>query len=259
MIRSFLKFIPTLFLLFIVNVARSNASVNSFYGNEFAGIISADSLYNSFTLEIFREAHLDSAGLNPLVFQKAITGFYNLQFDGLSANSNILTIIDFDKESCTKRLFLIDVVHRKLLLNTWVAHGKNSGEDKPDHFSNLLNSNESSIGFYITGEVYFGKHGRSMRLDGLDSGFNDNARNRDIVLHGADYVSQDCIDELGRLGKSLGCPAVARALSDAIINATLNRSVLFINHSQDDYYSQYLDVKTASLVARQAHIFLASL
>ncbi|MBC7418153.1 MAG: murein L,D-transpeptidase catalytic domain family protein, partial [Pedobacter sp.] len=233
--------------------------VKLLYGSEFASIVAADSLYNAYTLEIFKDAHLDSAGLNPIVFQKAITGFYNLQSSGLSSNTNILTVIDFDKGSCTKRLFLIDIVQRKLLLNTWVAHGKNSGDNKPDHFSNVVNSNESSIGFYLTGEAYFGKNGRSMRLDGVDDGFNDNARSRNIVLHGADYVSQDCIDGLGRLGRSFGCPAVARDLSDNIIDATLNRSVMFINHSQDDYYSQYLDIKTAALFAQQRPSFLANI
>lgn len=257
--KFFLKFTTIFSLLVFFHIAKSYGAAKSFYGSQFANVITTDSSYNSYTLEIFRDAGLDSAGLDPIVFQKAITGFYNLQFDGFSSNSNVLTVIDFDKESCTKRLFLIDIVNRKLLLNTWVAHGRNSGDDKPEHFSNVLNSNESSIGFYLTGEAYFGKNGRSMRLDGLDEGFNDNARNRAIVLHGADYVNQETIDNLGRLGRSWGCPAVPSELSNTIIDITTNKSVMYINHSQDDYNSPYLDIKTASLVVRQKSSFIASI
>lgn len=259
MLKKLFKYTIILSVLTFVYSSKSYGSTKTFFSNQFAKSISEDSLYNSFTLEIFKGAHLDSAGLDPIVFQKALTGFYNLRFDGLIGNTNILTVIDFDKESCTKRLYLIDIVQKKLLLNTWVAHGRNSGGDKPNQFSNVVNSNESSIGFYVTGETYFGKHGRSMRLDGLDNGFNDNARTRAIVLHGADYVSQETINNLGRLGRSFGCPAVPSELSDDIIDSTTNRSVMFINYSEDDYNSQYLNVKTASLTCRQKSDFIASI
>lgn len=256
------NFFSRLLFLFILtipfNFFNAYCASRAVYSKQFEQIISTDSLYNKFTLEIFTEAKLDSAGLNPVVFQKAVTGFYNLQSDGLASMSNIITIIDFDKESCSKRFYLIDLNQKKLLLNTWVAHGINSGGNRPDHFSNVTNSNESSVGFYLTAEVYFGKHGRSMRLDGLDEGFNDNARSRAIVLHGADYVCQETIDEMGRLGRSYGCPAVPACFSDSIIDATANKSVIFINHSDDDYCSNYLDVKNASRVALQKANYLAS-
>lgn len=257
--KKFFKYTVILLVLNCLYTSKCFSSTKTFYGSQFAKTILEDSLYNSFTLDIFKQAHLDSAGLDPIVFQKAITGFYNLQFGGLISNGNILTVIDFDKESCTKRFYLIDLINKKLLLNTWVAHGKNSGGDKPDHFSNVINSNESSLGFYLTGEAYFGSNGRSMRLDGLDEDFNDNARVRAIVLHGADYVSQDCIDELGRLGRSFGCPAVPILFSDSVIDMTTNGSVMFINHSDDAYNSKYLDVKTASLVSRQQSNFIVRL
>jgi hypothetical protein len=98
-----------------------------------------------------------------------------------------------------------------------VAHGQRSGADKAVKFSNTNNSFQSSIGFYITGETYNGQHGRSLRLDGVDDGFNDNARKRAIVVHGADYVSQGTINALGRLGRSQGCPAVAPELANKAI------------------------------------------
>ncbi len=258
MYKTFSKIFLILFITILFQFSKTYGTIKAVYSNQFAQIIAADSAYNKFTLDIFNAAKLDSAGLELVVFQKAITGFYNLQSDGLVSMSNLITIIDFDKGSCSKRLYLIDLNQKKLLLNTWVAHGKNSGGDKPDHFSNLINSNESSVGFYLTGEIYFGSHGKSMRLDGLDQGFNNNARERAIVLHGADYVCQGAIDEMGRLGKSFGCPAVPLDLSDKIIDATANRSVIFMNHSDDDYYSEYLDVKNASRVALQKSNFLAS-
>ncbi|UKT65338.1 murein L,D-transpeptidase catalytic domain family protein [Pedobacter mucosus] len=211
--------------------------------------IVADSLYNNYILNIYHEAHLDSAGLNESVFEKAITGFYNMKYSGLLHDKSILTIADFDQESCKKRLYIIDLNEKELLLNTWVAHGLNSGGDKPTNFSNLINSNQSSIGFYLTGEIYFGKHGRSLKLDGMDQGFNNNARERAIVVHGADYVCQQSINQLGRLGRSQGCPAVAKNLANKVIDAISDKTVLFINNSEQNYTSSFLNETLAANMA----------
>jgi hypothetical protein len=125
------------------------------------------------------------------VFQKAVTGYYNLKIaNRLPANSSILTIVDFNKPSVIKRMWIVDLQKRKLILNTWVAHGEGSGDNIANAFSNTDDSHQSSLGFYITDNIYIGKHGRSLKLDGVDTGFNDKARVRDIVLHGADYVNQ---------------------------------------------------------------------
>jgi len=218
--------------------------------------IAADSLYSQFITNIYHEIHLDSAGLTEAVFEKALTGFYNMKYSGLIQNKSILTIADFDQESTKKRLYIIDLASKKLLLNTWVAHGQNSGGDKPSSFSNNINSNQSSLGFYLTGEIYLGKHGRSLKLDGMDQGFNNNARERSIVLHGATYVSQKSIDELGRLGRSQGCPAVPAKLADYVINTISGRTVLFINNSEQLYYSSFLNEKLAASVAlNQPQVF----
>lgn len=218
--------------------------------------IAADSLYSQFITNIYHEIHLDSAGLTKAVFEKALTGFYNMKYSGLIQNKSILTIADFDQESTKKRLYIIDLASKKLLLNTWVAHGQNSGGDKPSSFSNNINSNQSSLGFYLTGEIYLGKHGRSLKLDGMDQGFNNNARERSIVLHGATYVSQKSIDELGRLGRSQGCPAVPAKLADYVINTISGRTVLFINNSEQLYYSSFLNEKLAASVAlNQPQVF----
>lgn len=218
--------------------------------------IAADSLYSQLVSSIYHEIHLDAVGLTQQVFEKALTGFYNMKYSGLVNAKSILTIADFDQESTRKRLYIIDLADRKLILNTWVAHGQNSGGDKPSSFSNKINSNQSSLGFYLTGEIYYGKHGRSLKLDGMDQNFNNNARERSIVVHGASYVSQKSIDELGRLGRSQGCPAVPAKLADDIINTISDHTVLYIHNSNQLYYSSFLNETLAASVAlNQPQVF----
>ena len=154
-----------------------------------------------------------------------------------------------DQSSSTKRLWVIDLDKKALLINTWVAHGKNTGDDRATHFSNVTSSNQSSLGFYVTAEIYNGKHGRSLKLDGMDAGYNSNARQRAIVVHGADYVSQGTINALVRLGRSQGCPAVAPEYADKVINAIAGKTVLFINGNDQSYTSKYLDHHIAASFA----------
>lgn len=191
---------------------------------------------------IYNAMELEQAGLEYSVFEKAYIGYINLREKGqISAKQPILSIADFTRSSQTKRLWILDLGDKKMLLNTWVSHGKGSGGDIPTQFSNELNSHQSSLGFYLTGEVYYGKHGRSLRLDGLDKGFNTRARERAIVLHGADYVSQQAINGLNRLGRSFGCPAVSNDLSDQVIDWVKNKTVLYIHGAEPNYHSVYLN------------------
>lgn len=206
--------------------------------------------YNTYLKDIYTTAQLEQHGLSLDVFEKAVTGFLNLKLSGkISADKAILSIADFDQSSKNKRLWIIDLAKRELLLNTWVAHGQHSGGDKPTKFSNINNSFQSSMGFYVTGEIYNGQHGRSLRLDGMDEGFNSNARKRAIVVHGASYVSQGTINALGRLGRSQGCPAVPAELSNEVINTIGGKTVLFINVSDMDYNSKYLNESLAAQLA----------
>lgn len=163
-------------------------------------------------------------------FNQALEGFYKLKEKGL-VERDVITLIDFTKSSNQKRLWVIDLENNVVLFNTLVAHGKNSGEEFANSFSNKSESFQSSLGFYITGEVYNGKHGMSLKLDGLEKGFNDNARNRAVVVHGADYVSESFIKNHNRLGRSQGCPAVPVEMNEKIINAIKGKSCLFIYHS----------------------------
>ncbi|MES2652941.1 MAG: murein L,D-transpeptidase catalytic domain family protein [Bacteroidota bacterium] len=203
--------------------------------------ISIDSVYDKHVDSIYEAAHLKEAGLSEPTFEKALTGFYNLKKAGQLSTKSILTIADFDQLSTQKRLYIIDLDKNEILLNTWVAHGQRSGHDEAINFSNLNNSYTSSLGFYVTGEVYKGMHGKSLKLDGMDDGFNNNARMRSIVVHGAAYVSPGTINTLGRLGRSQGCPAVAPEVADEVINTIEDKTVLFINKSKEAYTSKYLD------------------
>lgn len=146
-----------------------------------------------------------------------MNGFATLQNDGYLKNDSILTIVDFDQPSYNKRLYVIDIKNYKILFNTLVAHGKNSGKEWAQSFSNKAESNKSSLGFYVTEGTYNGSNGFSLKLSGMEAGLNSNAFQRAIVMHGADYVNDSYIRSQGYIGRSLGCPAVPEKLNRPII------------------------------------------
>ncbi len=160
-------------------------------------------------------------------FKKALKGFYEMKGKGF-VKKDILTLIDFSLSSNTKRLWVIDLGSNTILFNSLVAHGRNTGEEFASSFSNVAESFKSSLGLYATGEIYNGKHGMSLKLDGLEKGINDNARNRGIVMHAADYVSNFFIKVHNRLGRSQGCPALPAEITKEIINKIKNKSCLYI-------------------------------
>lgn len=168
------------------------------------------------------------------IFQRAIEGMREYEFE----KTNLLTIIDYTKASHKKRLFVIDLENEKVLYHILVAHGKNSGVHFAQDFSNKNRSLMSSPGFYTTAETYFGKHGYSLKLDGLEEGINDHARERLIVIHGADYVSEDFIQKYDRIGRSWGCPALPLDLTKEVINLIKEGSCLYI-HTDDEYYIRH--------------------
>jgi len=178
---------------------------------------------------------LEAAGLSKMAFESALKGFEKLRSIGKISNSHIVTIADFSKSSTLKRLFVIDMDQEKLLFNTYVAHGQGSGEEYARKFSNVPESFKSSPGFYCTTTTYEGKHGYSLKLEGLEPGINDNASERAIVIHGADYVSSQYIRDHGILGRSWGCPAVPQSLKKPIINTIKNGSMVFIYSGNKAY------------------------
>lgn len=143
------------------------------------------------------------------------------------ATASTLTVIDFSVPSTERRMFVYDLRTRALLFSEHVSHGRNSGENVPTMFSNEPESFKSSIGLYRTGEGYFGKHGYSLRLDGLEKGFNDRARERAIVIHGADYVNAEAARRQGRLGRSLGCPALRPEIAAKVIDTVKGGGLIF--------------------------------
>jgi len=202
--------------------------------------------FDTFLEELYTDAQLGDAGLNFDVFAKAATGFYNLKDQKkLNKNKNILSVIDFGMSSSKKRLWIVDLDKREILYNTYVAHGRGSGDDMAVNFSNIENSHMSSLGFYVTENTYFGKHGLSLKLEGQDANFNSQAKQRAIVIHGADYVSEDFIKRQGRLGRSHGCPALSNELSPEIIQLIKEGTCLYIDAPSKNYQSAFLDTNAA--------------
>lgn len=192
--------------------------------------------YDSIASSIYQS--LGNSDLSSEAFSFAYQGYRQLLLEKVMEKKNILTVIDFNKSSKEKRLFIIDLHKQKVIHKSLVAHGKNSGWDIPKTFSNAANSYQSSLGFYVTGETYTGKHGLSLKLDGLEKGINDNARKRHIVIHSADYVSAGFILKAGRLGRSFGCPSLPSENYQEIIDIIKDRSVIFIYSKQLEYFNK---------------------
>ena len=190
----------------------------------------------------------EQQGLRFAVFEQALTGFLNLrQLGKVPAEQQRLAVIDFDLPSTEKRFWVLDLATNRVLYRSLVAHGNNSGQLEATRFSNVNGSNASSLGFYVTGSEYVGKHGRSLRLDGVDPGFNDQAAARSIVVHGADYVSEAFIKQNGRLGRSQGCPALPLDLYAPIIDTLKGQAGLFMHKSGAGYSSPYLNEQLANV------------
>lgn len=200
----------------------------------------AGTLHNSgasFT-GVYDSLGLATLGLSRQAYDYALKGFNYLLSAGKLHNNKIISIVDFSLPSSKKRLFILDLENCKMLFNTYVAHGRNSGKDKATTFSNKGESFASSLGFYVTQDTYTGKHGYSLHLEGEERGFNDNARNREIVMHSAPYVNESLIHSQGYIGRSLGCPAVPENMHKPIIEKIKNGSCLFM-YSPDRYYATH--------------------
>jgi hypothetical protein len=161
-------------------------------------------------------------------------------------HNQVLTIIDYSLPSNEKRLWIFDLLNKRLLFHTYVSHGIKSGTLFTSQFSNKYNSKATSIGVYSTEQTYFGRDGISLRLDGLDRGFNDNAANRSIVMHGGWYVDEGFIKKYGRAGRSWGCPAVPNKLSKSIINTIKDKSIFIAYYPNDDWFSKSKFLKCVS-------------
>lgn len=195
-------------------------------------------------LEVYDQLNLSQSGLRKDIFEYALRGWQKM-----GAKKPVISIVDLSQPSTKKRLYVVDLLNKKLLFNTYVSHGRNSGDLLANRFSNTNSSFQTSLGFYQTLKTYMGKHGLSLQLKGMEKGFNDNAYNRNIVLHGADYVCEEFIRKTGRLGRSQGCPAVPYSVSKGIIQAVKDGTCLFVYSPNDDYLkkSTFLSDAIASL------------
>jgi len=166
------------------------------------------------------------------VLRLSLTAYMNARKKGLD-KKGVLTVIDYSKPSSEKRLWVFDLNRGKTLFNTWVTHGKNTGDVKATSFSNKTGSLKSSLGVFVTdSSPYMGGNGYSLRLKGLEKGVNDNAYNRNVVIHGAAYVNADTIKKYGRIGRSWGCPAVDLKTAKPLIN-TIKENTLLVAYYPD--------------------------
>jgi hypothetical protein len=183
---------------------------------------------------LYDSLDLKETGLSKEVFDYAYKGYEKLRSESAVGNDQYLTIVDFSQSSRKKRFYLVDVKNYKLVVNTFVAHGKNTGVDMATKFSNIPESNQSSLGFYVTKNTYIGKHGLSLRVAGMEAGFNDKAEARAIVVHGADYVNPGRVNS-GYMGRSQGCPALPENVSAEVINRIKDGSTMFLYYPAQDY------------------------
>ncbi|HNP54731.1 MAG TPA: murein L,D-transpeptidase catalytic domain family protein [Ferruginibacter sp.] len=231
------KRIPVFFLTALLSITISPGKWAQARNNRIrpAGSIAETPATNTVLYSLFQRLQLPDLGLSFEAFDMAMRGYDQLLCKGMLPNDGILSIVDFSLPSTQKRLFVLDMKTQKLLFHTYVAHGMKSGKLFAKVFSNKPESNCSSLGFYRTADTYQGKHGYSLNLEGLERGINDKAADRAIVVHGADYVSEDAIREQGFLGRSWGCPALPAKLTRPIIDKIKNGSCLFIYARQKQY------------------------
>jgi hypothetical protein len=184
---------------------------------------------------IYDTLQLATVGLSEKAFDYAYKGYRQLLKKQRLANPGILAVCDFSQSSNKKRLYVLDLAHNKVLLTTYVAHGRGSGAEYAMRFSNRSRSHESSLGFYTTTSPYYGEHGLSLRLQGLEPGFNSLAMKRNIVIHGAAYISDEYRNTNKFMGRSYGCPAVPKDDCAEIIDLIKNGSCFFIYHPTKKY------------------------
>ena len=184
---------------------------------------------------LYNDLQLADAGLSKHAFESAYKGYQKLLKRQKLANPCILTICDLSQSSNKKRLYILDLEQNKILMTSYVAHGRGSGGEYASRFSNYNHSHQTSLGFYITSSTYYGENGLSLRLLGLEPGFNDRATRRSIVIHGAGYIGDDYLLSNKFMGRSYGCPAVPRDVCEEVIDLIKDGTCLFIYHPTKKY------------------------
>jgi hypothetical protein len=176
-----------------------------------------------------------AAGITPDVLELALTATSCATASGAIEEPPTLTLIDYSRPSVEPRLWVFDLSTGKLLFKELVAHGRNTGENLAIRFSNEMDSRQTSLGLFVTDDTYVGSNGYSLKLDGLDVGFNDRARARSIVMHGASYVDPQLAASQGRIGRSWGCPALRTAVATKVIDRIRGGGVIFSYYPDQDW------------------------
>ena len=203
-------------------------------------IKSRDSAKNNLAIEsdliqLYNILELKQKGLSFRAFEYAYKGYQRLMRRKVIESDAYLAICDFSQSSANKRMYVLDIANCSTIMNTYVAHGRNSGGEYARRFSNRPKSLQSSLGFYITRETYYGEHGLSLKMAGLEKGINDKAMRRRIVMHGADYIGENWGESGKIMGRSFGCPALPKKECEQIINTIKNGSCIFIYHPSPSY------------------------
>jgi hypothetical protein len=185
--------------------------------------------------EMFSEMQLQDSGLNEHALLYALLGYHRLLKRHLLRKTQVLSICDFSQSSSSRRMYVIDVRNRRLLYRTYVAHGINSGQEYACSFSNRPQSYKSSLGFFVTRRAYVGSNGLSLRIDGVEQGINDKAMQRDIVIHGAPYVSERILHKYGVMGTTFGCPAIPEEMAAQVIPVLKNGTCFFVYYPSRRY------------------------
>jgi len=188
--------------------------------------------------------------LNIEALAQAIKGYSLMRHKNITSGNPVLTIIDYSLPSDCCRFFVIDVSKGSILYKSLVAHGRNSGANYAISFSNRKGSHKSSIGFFVTGETYYGNHGLSLRLRGLERSINDNAMDRAVVIHAASYVNEEFIKRYGRLGRSYGCPALPKENYENIVNTIKDKTCVFVYYPDNNYLAESEIINCLSCIYR---------
>lgn len=213
-----------IYLLFLLIPIVNNAVVNE---------LGSEKVVNN---DIYSIINLADTGLSRDVFDLAVRGLTKLDISRKLQNPNIITIADYSQSSNKKRLYVIDLKNKKLLFNTYVAHGRNTGDEFAKSFSNVEGSFKSSLGFYVTEKPIVGSHtGFALLINGVEKGFNDHAVQRQIIIHAAEYASENFIKKHGRLGRSYGCPSLPPDMNKPIIETIKGGTCLFLYNPNKEY------------------------
>lgn len=240
-----------------VTIDAHSAPLND--STQINAVFSDPILFEDSILSLYNTIGLNEYNLSYKAFRYGMIGYFSLEQEGKLGTKKLISIIDFTKPSSEKRFYTIDLENLKVKFHEYVAHGKNTGWNTAESFSNVVHSNASSLGFYITAETYVGSKGYSLKLDGQDRGYNDNMRARAVVMHEADYVSEAWIKKYGRLGRSQGCPALPKEISKKVIDSIKHNTLIFAYSANENFLKTSSHLRLENIIHTKESLSITSL